>query len=125
MASVTLSGVHLAPVSDYTKQIIVNAGVAVEQSGGIRGEARVRAGGRIQFVKQAGKVRGWSVSFPRVSRTVKETIEGWEGELLLIRDGHGLLAFGTFVQPQITSLTGLPFFEIAFAFTEITHSIEV
>lgn len=126
MAYVTLQGVYLAPVDDYSLQTVLNAGVQpLSDRSGVLGEFRRFDGGRVRLITQAGSERGLAVAVSYANRTTRELLDTWKGKTLLLRDGRGRLVFGSFLTLEVTEQVGLPYCDIAFEFVEITTSSEV
>lgn len=126
MAYVTLTGVYLAPVDDYTLQTVLNAGVQpLSDRTGVIGEFRRFAGGRVRLITQSGTERGLAVTVSRATRTTRELLDSWKGQTLLLRDGRGRLVFGSYLTLEVTEQVGLPYCDLAFEFVEITTDVEV
>ena len=125
MAEVALQGLYLAPLSDYTEQIVLNAGVTLSESGGPRGEVRIYAGGRLRRVTRAGRPKSTPVRIAYTDRATRETLESWEGVTLMLRDGRGRLIFGSFLPLAVEEVPGLPYCHLSFTFDALTHSVEV
>ena len=125
MASVTLYGVWLAPVSDLTDTLVLNGGTTAAGTVGVQGDFRRYAGGRVRLIRQAGQDESVAVSVSHVSRTTREQLNAWAGETLLLRDGRGRLVFGTYLAVDATENPGLPYCDLSLTFTEITTTIEV
>lgn len=121
MASVTLQGIYLAPVSDLSNVLHLNAGAGLSESSNARAEARAYAAGRIRRVKRVGKDRTLALTARRIDRTTREQLDSWAGELLLLRDGRGRKVYGFYAQPQFAEQPGLPVCDVSLAFVQVTH----
>ncbi len=125
MASVMLSGVYLAPVSDLADVLVLNAAVSLAGASGVRGEIRTYAGGVTRLITRAGSVKTATVEVKRASRTTREQLAEWAGVLLLLRDGRGRCIYGSFLSVDEGENAGLPVCDLSLTFTEITTSVEV
>jgi len=125
MTMIVLTGVYLAPVSDLSDILVLNAALELSGVSGVMGEFRPYAGGVWKLIRRTGRIKGASVSVTRASRVTREQLALWAGETLLLRDGRGRCLYGSFLSVDEGENTGLPFCDLSFAFNEITTSVEV
>ena len=121
MATVTLSGVYLASVTDLSDVLRLNAGVELSDAPAARVEARRYSAGRVRMVSRPGQDRALSVSARRVDRTTREQIEAWTGLLLLLRDGRGRKAYGFYNAPTFREQPGLAYSDVSLTFVQVSH----
>jgi hypothetical protein len=122
MTQITLSGVYLAPVSDLSDLLILNAGVKLTGASGVVGEFRRYAGGVTRLIQRTGGTKTATVTATRVSRTTREKLAGWVGVTLLLRDGRGRCIYGSFLSIDEGENPGPAYCDVSFAFNEITTS---
>lgn len=120
MAVLTLSGVHIARVADLSTVVRLNAGVELEQSGGRMVRRVSGANGRQRSIRRPGRAISLSVTAPRIDRTTRETLEAWEGDTCLLRDGRGRVVFGFYAEPDFEELPGPPLCDVQLLFQSLT-----
>jgi hypothetical protein len=121
MASITLQGVYLAPVTDLSDTLRINAGAQVSESPDARAEGRRYSAGRVRMVKRVGKDRQVPLSFRRIDRATREQLDEWSGTLLLLRDGRGRKLYGFYSTVSFQEQPGLAFCDASLTFTRVTH----
>jgi hypothetical protein len=125
MASLELTGVWLALLSDLDTQLHFTK-VDLEPQGAVPGRYPTYAGGVVRLITRPGKRRSVPVTLRQVSREDRETLEVWQGQIMLYRDSRGRILYGSFLNlggPDKRGSEGLA--DLSFTFTAITHSIEV
>lgn len=125
MASVTIIGVHIALASDPSNELHFTK-VDLTPEVEMPGQFEVFANGVVRLMKGSGKLRTIEAEIRSVTREQRETLDSWEGELLLWRDSRGRILFGSFLSlggPDKRGSQGLA--DLSLAFTATTHSIEV
>lgn len=125
MASITLQGVWLAPLSDLSDQLCLNAGVAVDLGESVAGRLAEYAAERIRSIKRPGKRKEVSVTVNLIDRETREALEALTGKVILIRDGRGLCFFGVYFDLKTPQISGIGLCDASFTVGQVTHSLVV
>jgi hypothetical protein len=126
VASIELTGIWLALLSDLAIQLHFTKVELDNPQGQVPGDFRLYANGVVRLMTSVGKLRSVPVKLHGVSRTDRETLEDWQGQLMLYRDSRGRILYGSFLDlggPDKRGSEGLA--DLSFTFTAITHSPEV
>lgn len=95
MAIVTLGDLWIHLASNLATFVQVYMGALQEESG-VSGEVRRYANGVFRSITTAGNSRSIQVEMPYLDRDDLETLEGWVGQAVMVRDPLGRKVFGTF-----------------------------
>jgi len=68
----------------------------------VPGDVRTYAGGRRRVVSRAGKLRNLSVTFPTVTGAQVETLVGWAGQTILLRDKRGRIVWCVYFSVSVS-----------------------
>jgi hypothetical protein len=126
LASVDLTGIWLALLSDLETQLHFTKVKLSSPEDEVPGEFQAFANGVIRLIRGSGKFRTVPVEILEVTREERETLASWQGELMLYRDSRGRLLYGTFLNlrtPELQGSAGLC--DASFDFGAVTHSPEV
>lgn len=126
MASISFSGVFLAPVSDLSDTLYLDTALSVAGQNSKRGEIRMYAGGRTRLVTRPGTTETVNVSVNYTTQANRATVEGLVGDLILYRDGRGRKIYGAIFNVSAQEITGYQeLCNLSFTVTSVTHSEEV
>ena len=126
MASITFSGAYIAPASDYSDTLYLDAALSVSGDYTSPGELREYAGGRFRLVTRGTQRRQNQVSANYVSLTTREALEALVGQVVLYRDGRGRVFFGTILNAKATEIAGpASLCNVSFVVSEVTDTVEV
>ncbi len=99
-----------------------------EESYSQPGEVRTYAGGRRRAIAVAGEVGTYKVQMMMLARTDVETLRGWVGQTVQVRDWRGRRFFGVYYSVDITEPLGRErlgessSWHVAFALNIVTYT---
>lgn len=129
MASIDITAVVLAPVSDLSDQLVFshdqNMGVEVREANQIPSEHCLTAGGRTRHIIEEGDVETVTVEVGYATRTEREALKDLRGQLLLYRDYRGRCWFGMVSSVPVRERPGPQTCDLEFTFERDTYDIEV
>ena len=96
MATVTLTFAATWITDLATSASVQLLKTARSEQDGIDVQVRPYAGGRLRIISTPKHTRSSALTFQRVSAADVETLRGWRGRILLLRDFQGWRRFGTF-----------------------------
>lgn len=123
MASIALTRTWVTLATDLTTSVQVDASDR-SRTQSIQGEIRVYGGGRLRFAGQAGQQATVPLTFRTNDRTLIDTLTGWIGETVLIRDPRGRAEWCVFTSIAEQDLTS-GWTEVQISFERVTYSIAV
>lgn len=92
----------------------------------VAGETRMYAGGRRRSMTQQGELGSYSVTLLQVPRVDVETLRGWKGQVVQVRDHKGRLFTGTFFVVAIAEYRDTAtVFDVAIALDTLTVAVGV
>lgn len=122
MASVELQSILVAPVSDLSATVALEANTTDETTSRPL-DVRAYAGGRRRVIRRAGTDRVVMVGCPYVERAAWRSLVDLVGELVLFRDTRGRKVYGVFGDVQAGETLGADLLEsVTFTVTEVTYS---
>ena len=71
-------------------------------------QVRTYAGGRRRIISTPQRTRSTALTLRLVADSDLETLRGWAGEILLLRDGQGWRRWGTFDGVQVSTVRPSP-----------------
>jgi len=90
----------------------------------VPGDVHTYAGGRRRVVSRAGKMRNLSVTFPVITSAQWETLVGWAGETVLLRDKRGRIVWCVYFSVSVSDrFDGT--YDATVQVSEVTASAEV
>lgn len=119
MASVTLDKLWLHDAADPATYLALPARVPDEVDSAV-GEVRTYAGGRQRVVTRAARPRKLNYELIRVSSSDLETLRGWKGTILLLRDYHGRRLWGVYFELGIKNWRGEAAHDVSFDVREVS-----
>ena len=123
MASISFSGVFLAPVDELSDTTYIDSALSVDGNRSQMGEFRRYAGGRVRYITRPGAVDSVSVSCKYVAKSIRDDLEALIGDLVLYRDGRGRKIYGGILSVSATEVAGAAgLVNLAFEVTQVTHS---
>ena len=127
MATVTLEDLWLHDDSDHTSYVQLPASELVEDSS-VPVQVGRYAAGTLRAVVGSGQARKMDVTVGLVSRTDVDTVRGWAGQKLMVRDPLGRVWWAVHDGVKVTERP-LPsvgtVFELSFTLREVTGSVAV
>jgi len=90
----------------------------------IPGGVRTCAGGRRRVVSRVGKLRNLSVTFPVLTGAQVETLVGWAGQTVLLRDKRGRLVWCVYFSASVSDRRDGTY-DVTVPVAEVTHSAAV
>lgn len=124
MASVTLTEIWLHDASDPDSYVRLPLQEIAEQSQS-HVEVREFAGGVLRTITRPIRRVSYPVRLVQVPSATVETLRGWEGTTLMLRDVRGRLVFGVFAGLEVSDWRGEGSHDVQFTFQTVTHSVEV
>ena len=123
MATVTLvlTEAWINLVSDPTKFVHVGRRAGSGANTSITGEVRQYAGGRMRGVLRAGVIGRPKLNFRTTDRTIVDTLRGWVGQTVCVRDELGRLDWCMFFEVPEPDLE-MGWVDIDIAFQSVTYS---
>jgi hypothetical protein len=126
MASISFSGVFVAPADDLSDTIYLDTATALSGDKSRMGEIRRYAGGRTRYITTPGDVESLEVSQRYTTQAAKNTLRALVGQVVLVRSGRGDKVYGALQAVRHTEITGSQeLVDISFSVTSVTHSEEV
>lgn len=88
----------------------------------VDGEVRAYAGGRLRVIRRATQRRTLKVTLRYVPLADIDTLRGWAGDVLMVRDKRGRKMFGTFFSSQVSDLKGLTYADVTLEFQQVSYT---
>lgn len=128
MASVTLTQVWVHEGSDLSTSVSFGAD-STSESRQVEGQVREYMGGVFRTISRAGTRQSLTIRAPYMTRTDFETLVGWTGTTVMVRDTFGRKLFGTFhgasADENLNISTSSRIAGVAFTVTENSETEEV
>lgn len=125
MAAVTLQGLYLAPVTDLSLILRLNASLDLADDIDSRVEFVSFAQGRIRMVTRPGESRVLPIQVGRIDRATREELHARSGVLQLLRDGRGRKVYGAYGTPRFTESRGPAYSSVTLQFVQVSHDESV
>jgi len=123
MASVLLETAWVNLASDLSQSLALwSADWSDDRS--VPGAIRTYAGGRRRVVSRAGKLRNLSVTFPTIIGAQVETLVGWAGQTVLLRDKRGRLVWCVYFSAAVSDRRDGTY-DVTVQVSEVAGSAEV
>lgn len=123
MPAVTLDRLWLHKADDLDTYLRFFTGPGRDDTRGTAGEVRVYAQGRRRIITRTGSAQALTATLRQVTSAELTTLEGWRGDLLMLRDHRGRLLFGTFFDMAVTDYADRSGFDVALTFQQATTTL--
>lgn len=123
--NVVIVGTFLTDVANPTNNVqVFKVDRSEQDAAGVA--VRIYAGGRRRIITTPADVRSTSLTLQRVSASDVETLRGWRGRVLLLRDFQGWRRFGTFAeiasQSVFQGLSAPPLYTVTLTWTDVDYN---
>lgn len=122
MAAVQLKAVWFNVVADPSDSLALRHVTGFSRVPEKPGEIVRGAGGRVRFIRQAGRSVEWSLGFKVLTPAQKQWLEDRIGELMCFRDDRGHKIFGVYQSVDVTERLYNHEGDVSLSVTELTYS---
>jgi hypothetical protein len=123
MTTLTLDKVAVAPVSDLSAVVFLPQTTETFVDA-IPSEVRIYAGGRRRAVTRPGASRNITLTLRQLDRDDYDTLAGYRGQVMLVRDQRGRAVYGVFssINGAVERDRPTLVMDVTVAFSEVTVS---
>lgn len=121
MAIVLLNRLWLHDAANLADNVAIRV-QQIDEEKSVDGDVRKYAGGRLRSVSSAGTRRTVEVELRLIERADVDTVKGWVGRKLMLRDPRGRKIFGVFHEVEVEEWPARDRATVTFTFEELSHS---